>query len=313
MKRFAIAIVGMVVLATPPCVATVNVVVSTYDGIVVAADSRTTDQSDGRTRVASDYTSKVKRVGSHVAVSFTGAAYLYDTEADLRSIGSLVDQYKSQAGIADSTRSDPLTVVLGLDSALTVLYDRYQKINYDQGELVLIVSGYDSLGDRRIYELKFPKLKETEDSDRKYDVYGTLDSSFASGVTGALVRGQTDVWTRLVKGYDPQLLAHKWYRNVDSTIVDSTDSTKVDTVQTTLQLDLGDLRYQIRYDLMNLQDAIDFAVFIVRATIEAQRFNQASIQGVGGAIDIAVITADGFRWIQRKRLHGEGSPELIEH
>jgi hypothetical protein len=84
-------------------------------------------------------------------------------------------------------------------------------------------------------------------------------------------------------------------------------------VQTTLQLDLGDLRYQIRYDLMNLQDAIDFAVFIVRATIEAQRFNQASIQGVGGAIDIAVITADGFRWIQRKRLHGEGSPELIEH
>jgi 20S proteasome alpha/beta subunit len=300
-------VILLCMVMTGICSATVNVVVSTYDGIVIAADSRTTDQGDGRTRVASDYTSKVKRVGSHVAVSFSGTAYLYDTEADLRSIGSLVDQYKSKVGIVDSTRTDPRAVVLGLDSVLTLLYDRHQKGNYDRGKLKLIVCGYDSSGSRRTYELTFPRLKEAENSDRQYDVYGTLDSSFASGVAGALVRGQTDVWTRLVKGYDPQLAAYKWYRDVDST-----DAAKTDTVQTKLQLDLDDLRYQIRYDLMNLQDAIDFAVFIVRATIEAQRFNQASIQGVGGAIDIAVLTADGFRWIQHKRLHGEGVPEQID-
>jgi 20S proteasome alpha/beta subunit len=68
------------------------------------------------------------------------------------------------------------------------------------------------------------------------------------------------------------------------------------------------LRYDIRYDLMSLQDAVDFAVFIVRATIEAQRFNQGSLMGVGGAIDVAVVTPDGFRWLQKKGISVEGRP-----
>ena len=87
--------------------------------------------------------------------------------------------------------------------------------------------------------------------------------------------------------------------------IDSLTGKAADSTLQRQRIDLDSLRYDIRYDLMTLQDAIDFAVFIVRATIETQRFNQSSIQGVGGAIDIAVITTEGFRWIQHKELRGE--------
>jgi hypothetical protein len=121
--------------------------------------------------------------------------------------------------------------------------------------------------------------------------------------------GQVDVFARLIKGYDPQLRLYTCAK-LDTTVTsDTLDSAITDTTVDTLELDWDDFRYDIDYTTMTLQDAIDFAIFIVRATIEAQRFNLNALQGVGGTIDIAVITADGFQWIQRKRLNGEGSLE----
>ena len=56
------------------------------------------------------------------------------------------------------------------------------------------------------------------------------------------------------------------------------------------------------YPLFSLQDAIDYAEFLIRSTIAHQRFSQ-SIPTVGGDIDIALVTPfDGFRWIRQKSL-----------
>lgn len=110
-----------------------------------------------------------------------------------------------------------------------------------------------------------------------------VTEQFSSGVAGSFVLGQRDVWHRIIKGYDPMLSNI----SISEGLRDS-------------------LRYDIRYELMSLQDGIDFAVFIVRATIEAQRFNQRSVMGVGGAIDVATITTHGFEWIQKKKLNVEG-------
>jgi len=188
---------------------------------------------------------------------------------------------------------------------LTILYNRNQLLNLKRGELELVICGYDREKERRIFKLTYPKAEKVDSNE--YRFYGKLDSSFLSGTPGSLVYGQRDVWCRLIKGYDPKILEYSCVKTVkDVKAADSTDSTFLDSLvhpKDTLALD--GLRYDIKYDLMTLQDAIDFALFIVRATIEAQRFNQASIQGVGGAIDIAVITPDGFRWVQRKALHGE--------
>lgn len=60
----------------------------------------------------------------------------------------------------------------------------------------------------------------------------------------------------------------------------------------------------IIYEAMNVQDAIDFAIYAVRATIETMRF-EARPKTVGGPIDVLLITPGGGRWVQRKELHGE--------
>ncbi len=54
-----------------------------------------------------------------------------------------------------------------------------------------------------------------------------------------------------------------------------------------------------------LQDCVDFAIFLIRTTIIMQHWI-VGVRGVGGAIDVAVITqADGFKEIQKKKIVGE--------
>ncbi len=63
-------------------------------------------------------------------------------------------------------------------------------------------------------------------------------------------------------------------------------------------------QYQIPFQFFTLQDAIDFAVFAVRSTIEAIRF-QPRAKTVGGPIDVLVIKPTIATWIQRKELRVE--------
>jgi hypothetical protein len=63
---------------------------------------------------------------------------------------------------------------------------------------------------------------------------------------------------------------------------------------------------RINWHLMNAQDAIDFAIYAVRTTIDTMRF-EARPKNVGGPIDVLLITPQGSRWIQRKELHGQPS------
>ena len=60
------------------------------------------------------------------------------------------------------------------------------------------------------------------------------------------------------------------------------------------------------WDAMALQDAIDFAIYAIRTTIDTMRF-QARQKNVGGPIDVLVLTPDEARSIQHKVLHGSAS------
>ena len=56
------------------------------------------------------------------------------------------------------------------------------------------------------------------------------------------------------------------------------------------------------YQIFSLQDAIDYGEFLIRTTIDYQRFSP-EIPNVGGSIDIALVTPfDDFRWIRQKPL-----------
>lgn len=284
-------VISVFIILTATSSATVNIVVSTYDGLIIAADSRLTSQDSSKTRISTDFADKIKRVGSHVAITFSGAAHLLGYDNNLRSIASLIDSYKNAAGIQDTTRTYPLNVANSLDSFLKNIYNKHVS-NVKRGQLSILVCGFNKDKERRLYELNYPRLDTTVQG--KPQITSQFDSIFSSGIPGGRVMGQFDVWHRLIKGYDRKLIEYECF---------STSQTDSATIEQ--KLDLNDLRYDIRYDLMTIQDAIDFSLFIIRATIEAQRFNELTVQGVGGAIDVAIITSEGFKWIQHKELRGE--------
>jgi hypothetical protein len=58
------------------------------------------------------------------------------------------------------------------------------------------------------------------------------------------------------------------------------------------------------FTAMPLQDAVDYAVHLIRTTIDTLRF-EPRFPGVGGAIDVLVVQPTGMRWVQRKELRGE--------
>ena len=59
--------------------------------------------------------------------------------------------------------------------------------------------------------------------------------------------------------------------------------------------------YQMPFQFFTLQDAIDFAVFAIRSTIDAIRFEPRP-KTVGGPIDVLVIRPSEAFWVQRKQL-----------
>jgi len=59
--------------------------------------------------------------------------------------------------------------------------------------------------------------------------------------------------------------------------------------------------FGVPFEFFTLQDAIDFANFAIRATIDTMRF-QAREKTVGGPVDILVITPDAAHWIAQKQL-----------
>jgi hypothetical protein len=62
--------------------------------------------------------------------------------------------------------------------------------------------------------------------------------------------------------------------------------------------------YNIPWQFLTLQDAIDFTIFAMRSTIDAIRFLPRP-KSVGGPIDVLVIKPNEASWIQRKLLRGE--------
>jgi hypothetical protein len=59
--------------------------------------------------------------------------------------------------------------------------------------------------------------------------------------------------------------------------------------------------FGVPFEFFTLQDAIDFAFYGIRSTIDTLRF-QAREKTVGGPIDILVIRPDSSHWIEEKKL-----------
>ena len=71
-----------------------------------------------------------------------------------------------------------------------------------------------------------------------------------------------------------------------------------------LKSQLRGLEYYIQWNLITLQDAVDLAVFLIKSTSMIQNYadginmDVGDFQGVGGPIDVVLITKDGINWIK---------------
>lgn len=107
--------------------------------------------------------------------------------------------------------------------------------------------------------------------------------------------GQLEIATRLIHGYDPNLLQ----------LIETDLNVPKEKVEEFRNSITGQLEYRVPYDVLPLQDCVDLAAFLIRTTITAQNLS-VSVRGVGGSIEVATITrTEGLKWIQKKDLHGE--------
>jgi hypothetical protein len=256
---------------------TIVVGVATPDGLVLAADSRTTMFPDGssRSRVASDSADKVFGICGRFGVATYGDAFVGG-----QTIAGLMTEFVAQL-------SSPPADVEALATNLGAFFgERYTRWREDIGEPVapdegarlgFIVGGYDEHGIGHFHEVTIPGPE--------------VSRSEINTTTGGLIpRGQNDVIDRLIRGVDLQVLAGLGV-DVPDQVADA----------------LAKLHYVVQFPI-TLQDGIDFASFLIRTTIDMQRFSdgtfafQGGTPGCGGPTKIVVVHRQNVEWVSRPTL-----------
>ncbi|HOD87342.1 MAG TPA: hypothetical protein PKH52_03740 [bacterium] len=301
---------------------------TTPEGIVLAADSRQSYRNQkGVSRIGSDSASKLFLINNRIGVAVTGLAFLQENGIP-KNISKFIEQFKREVEveklsvkeIADKLHylfDKKLNWQEQLDKLPDQIKDNFIKQGFEITEikkeqynvkfkikdkagnikdvvgridgLVLFVAGYNSDGSHEVYNVYIPgEVIKRRDSKQKGMEYG------ANWI------GQTDVVSRIIKGWDPRIL--------DTAFVNEVVKQKG---QTEIEKQLNGLEYAINWGAMSLQDAVDFSVLAIQTTSAIQRFSDGiqvdpgDMPGVGGPIDVLVLTPDGPRWVKQKELRIE--------
>lgn len=109
-----------------------------------------------------------------------------------------------------------------------------------------------------------------------------------AGLFGASWRGVDAPFTRLYKGFDPYILPQRLIEN-------GVEPAQLDAI---FAPD-GGLETGVIYDGMPVQDAINFAAYILETTIGWSTF-AVGVPACGGPLQLATITTEGgFTWVTR--------------
>lgn len=265
------------------------VAVRVGEGLVIAADSASTlmgQTSDGQVGVVKvfNHAAKVIQLRDYpMAVASWGAGNL-----GARTISSLVEEFANQRSPMAQAEKDlsVKTEAKELMGHLVEFYDQANPSWRDQpahATVGVLVGGYSGTGffpeeyaftvpDGNFKRLRAPGPKGEQDFGANW-----------FGMTDAVVRlhhGRDDALKEILK---------------QSGVADDT----VDEVMKKIQ---SELQYPVPFAGMPLQDAVDYAMFMVGVTVGRYRF-VAGPELCGGAIDVATVTRhEGFRWVQRKDL-----------
>jgi len=260
------------------------------EGIVLAADSRVTligqmqlpNQPVTFIPSIYDNATKLLRVKgqSHVGAVTYGVGAIGQTEprTAYSYIPELEQELKGEGRLSVKDFADKLS---------KFFLDKWnaQKMPTVPGQdMVFLVGGYDDGAPYgKVFDIYIPSRP------------APFEWHNATGEFGIVWGGQREYADRLIHGFDGRLpeLTKKFL---------NLDDTKRDELSKHLQTQL---QTPVPFAFLPLQDCIDLAIFLIRTTIVMQHW-VVGVRGVGGAIDVAVITqAEGFKDIQRKKIKGE--------
>jgi hypothetical protein len=304
----------------------------TSSGIVLTADSRQTYRNQaGAIRVGSDSATKLFKLTDSCGVAISGRAFLNETNQPAKDAGFFVKRFAESeklSGLTVKQIAEKLNKCIGdifvtreLEGVKKQIENRVKEL----GGTELTISPPD--GNVLPYSFKDKDGKTISDNgwvETLTMIVAGIDSDkigracivfVPKGITnerdtqqcGALWVGQTDVLGRIVKGFAPEI------GNLDFVkAATANDSAGVST-------QLEKLEYIINWGTITLQDAVDFCVLMTRTTASIQRFSDGTrltpggIPGVGGEIDIAVITPEkGFAWLKQKTLKSEDAEVSLD-
>ena len=249
------------------------------EGIVIAADSRVTltAMREGGETLPVNFDNATKLLSFSGKHNFVGAVTYGTAVIGHRTAHSLIPEFELEL------EDRPRTSVLDYATSLSEFFlKQWKNANMpDTGpQMVFIVGGYDPMGAYgRVFKFDIPG--------------GPIPTEQNPGDTnfGMTWGGQLQIASRIIHGFDPAL---------PGILNDKLkDSNQVDAILSALQ---QQLEFSIPYQVLPLQDCVDLAAFMVRATMDAQNL-AIGLRGVGGLIEIAVITrTNGLQYLQKKAL-----------
>jgi hypothetical protein len=250
---------------------TIIVGTTTPDAVILASDSRTTQTSEAGYRIVSDRAQEVFEVGGY-GVATAGIAFIGDD-----TIAGLMAQFLARLKDDDRKTVDTFADALGtfFDERFTAWWFESKGETFDVTTrgfpLMFFVAGYDEKGIGHIREVLIPGPERGDESP---------DTTMPETIRG----GQTDVIDRLLHGVD-------WEK------AEIPKDALSDEVNERLQL--------VAYNELapiTVQDGVDYASFLIRTTIDMQRFSDGTIgdpgllPGCGGPLQILVVERSGMRW-----------------
>jgi 20S proteasome alpha/beta subunit len=279
----------------------------------------------GMARVGSDTATKLFQINDRIGVGAAGLAFLPEGRV-VKNVSQVIDEYKRnpevenleveeiaqglydlfnqrynwkaqlnelETKIAQDLHSKGLRIlnVQKMDSQIKFNYQNPQGVVEDVtaalDPIELLVAGYNTDESHQVFSCRIPgaiqNLRDSYQPDKQY---------------GSSWIGQGDVVTRIVLGFDGRIANADFMKEVFQS-----------RGEADIQRQLQGLEYAIQWGTMSLQDAVDFSTLMIQTTSAMQRFSDGinadpgDMPGVGGPIDVAVITPDqGFLWVKKKRL-----------
>jgi hypothetical protein len=265
------------------------------EGIVLAADSRVTLTAQlqhpppglaGNMLLPSTYdnATKLLRVTgqNHVGAVTYGVGAIGQREP--RTAHSYIPEFEQDLARANVGRLKVEEFADRLSQFFLAKWQSQNMPNTQGQDMVFLVGGYDEDAPYgRVFELFIPSRPQPNEWHA------------GPGEFGLVWGGQKEYTDRLITGYDGKLpkLTQDFL---------GLDDAKTAALTQHLR---SQLQAPVPFAFLPLQDSIDLSIFLVRTTIAMQNWI-LGLRGVGGAIDVAIITqGDGFRDIQRKHLTGE--------